>query len=128
MNKPIQLTLWPDDGGAVTIACTHCGTHIDVLPQLQRRQDEVEQAVLQHPRVKALRERTREFLVAALPVLLYSSEPVGVTQLADEAGYSVSGAYWQVGHLLKQDILIAEIKRSGGTYHQYRLRRLNGHC
>ena len=128
MAKAIQLTLWPDDDDAVMVTCTHCGTQFDALSQLQRRQDEIERAILSHPQVKALRSRTREFLAAALPVLLYSSEPVGVTQIADEAGYSVSGASWQVGHLLKQNILIAEPKTKGGTYCQYRLRQLNGRC
>lgn len=125
MNEPVQLTLWPDAQGRVEVACEHCGWRNDVLPVLRARQKAREQAVLQHPAVDALRERTAAFLESVLP-LLSSGQPVGVSQLADETNYTPAGALRQVRHLVASGILAAEPKRPGGTYCHYRLIHPNG--
>lgn len=126
MQHAIQLTLWPDDQDQVAITCPRCARTFDALPALREHQAEHERAVLEHPQVKALRERTAAFLELALP-LLKAGQPVGVTQLADETSYSPAGAYHQIQHLLASGVLAAEAKTEGGTYRQYRLALLNGH-
>lgn len=120
---PIQLKLWPDEAGRVLVPCELCGHPTDVLPHLRRRQREIEERVLDDPRVKALRGyKTRyAFLQAVLPVLLYNHEPLGVSQIAYETGYSVSGAHRHVRALVRAGILLAQPKRAGGAYQQYRL-------
>lgn len=124
MQHAIQLTLWPDQD-QVAVTCPRCAQTFDALPALRRHQAAHERAVLEHPQVKALRERTAAFLELALP-LLQTGQPVGVTQLADETDYSLPGAYRHIRHLLDRGVLAAEPKTPGGTYHHYRLVFLNG--
>lgn len=121
--RPIQLKLWPDEAGQVLVPCELCGHLTDVLPHLRRRQQEIEERLLDDPRVKALRGyKTRyAFLQAVLPVLLYNHEPLGISQIAFETGYSVSGAHRHVKALVRSGILLALPKRAGGAYQQYRL-------
>lgn len=123
--KAIQLKLWPDDG-RIDVHCPHCGHRFDVLPQLECRQTELEQRALNDPRVRMLPRPRREFLKAALPVFLFSQEPVGISTIAEELTFSKSGAYRQVSNLVRAGILIAEPKRVGGQYNQYRLALWNG--
>ncbi len=74
------------------------------------------------PRVKALSKPGREFIEQALPFLL---EPVGVQTIANELGYSPSGAYYHLRNLVARQILVAIPKRDKGSYHRYKL-NVNG--
>jgi hypothetical protein len=123
--QPIQLKLWADDAGRVEVQCQRCGYVQDVLPVLRQRHEDRERAILEHPRVRSLRDRTAAFLASTLPVLM-SGQPVGVTQLAEEAEYSASGAYHQVRLLVAAGVLASVKKSAGGTYHLYHLSNLNG--
>ncbi len=113
-----QLQLWPDDNGQINLQCPHCGWRFDASSQLRQHQVEMERRVLTHPRVRALPPRTREFLVAALPVFFITPE-VGVSDIAAKAAYSPSGAYWQIGKLVNGQVFKRVPK--GQKYYRYRL-------
>jgi predicted HTH transcriptional regulator len=126
MGAPVQLKLWPDEAGQVEVQCVHCGWRFDALPQIRQQQTDMEQRVLAHPQVRALRTRTRTqaFFEQLLPTLLCVEGPVGVKQIADETDYSVGGAHYQIQRLVKSGVLRAVHKVQNGrsgTYHQYEL-------
>jgi len=118
--KLVQLSLWLEDDDTAKVQCTHCGHTFNALGQIRARSEAAEQLLLEHPTVRALPSATRRFFAAALDVLL-GSERVGMTEIADETGYSTSGTRWQLLKLVDARILEAVPKRDGGTYHQYKL-------
>lgn len=125
MSTTIQLTLWPDDHYRINLTCPSCSRPFNALPALRQHQRAHQREILDHPRVKALRDRTVAFLAMAMPVL-EAGQPVGVTQLAAETAYSPAGAYHHIRHLVDRGVLAAEVKSKGGQYHHYRLTLPNG--
>lgn len=118
--KLVQLSLWLEDDDTARVQCTHCGHTFNALGQIRARSDVAEQLLLQHPAIRALPGASKRFFGRTLDVLL-SSEQVGLTEIAAEADYTLSGAQRQVKKLVERGILAAVPKRTGGTYHQYRL-------
>lgn len=122
--QAVQLTLWLNDPDVVEHQCSRCGSQINVMPRLRQLEQRGAARVLADPRIARLPSRTRAFFERALPLLL-TGDPVGITPLADETDYTPGGANRHVRHLLASGVLHAEPKRTGGTYHVYRL-ALNG--
>ena len=113
----IQLQLWTDADQRVPVGCPHCGHRFDVAPQLRERQA----AVLDDPRVRALPGPSREFLIAALPILVATPEPIGPRILASELPYSLTATQYQIKKLVQYGIMRSRLIRRGGTYCRYEL-------
>jgi hypothetical protein len=114
-QTPIQLKLWTDEAGRVQVNCTHCGHKFDARPQLEQRRAEV----LSDPRVQALPMPSKQFLIAALPILMASREPIGPRALAGEVPYSKSAAGHQLQRLADFGIVIPRQHGPSGKRYRY---------
>lgn len=110
-----QLSFWPGDDGQVTVQCPHCGWRFDARQQIEQRCADV----LDDPRVLALPSPSKQFLIAALPILVASPEPVGPRTLAGEVPYSRNAVSHQLKRLVDFGVMRAEKMREGGQRNRY---------